>query len=723
MIKSKKKGFTLVELLVTIILLGVIGAIIIYNMTSVSQNSKENEYERFVAKVKSAASVYADTYPDVFNELYVSKAYIYINIEDLVSNGLLDEDLTNPFTNQKIGLDEIIKANLDSTNGALTFEYPLKEKQKETSLVAMSDYVVWGEPYNCMRGLGSYELSLADENGNLIDLKGQDENGVDNLVKYNFECKMPDEFKKVEDFEGLGTRKAGNYDITYTWITESGTKKQATRTLRVLAEAVPTFKMNVSDYDFIEKENYVNTPCQKCGDDNFYLPSLNDDGSWNYLTYEPLIEGTDDATTVYRISKKRNDPESKDWEVITKTPENPEGYINYQENKKPYQADDGDKTYKLEAIITGHYEENYKYRTEGSGRFKEELFIPEKYITSEGNENWTTSKTYKINSDAKEGEPSHQSPVGIDYYEFRLSTSDSLDKKLAIDDKNKFEKNKSAVITEKNIVILNDTTTCLDEVIEYSNIYFRAVNKEGYVGKWTKYGTHITNQLTSLLESNSNGCTNGGSCCLKDNNGCHFTDKVVYVKFADQLFVALQQYKSDKSLLLALDGTTGVKVSPLTLKQGYAEQQTCDMLVWKNYNYYVANDAILKEAKAWANRTIKSSNHLVTPAVPNKGTNTVYTLNKSLLSTYSRAVKADSGFDYWLLDNGKSAFTVYLDQPRKHANESTTAYNAYFFYVSGTTASKQYGGQTAYVKPLIRIKNTNICGGTGSKDAPYIISK
>lgn len=97
----KKRGFTLVELLVTIILLGVIGAIIIYNMTSVSNNSKETEYERFVAKVKSAASVYADTFPEIFNELYVSKAYIYITLEDLVSNGLLDEDLTNPFTNQK----------------------------------------------------------------------------------------------------------------------------------------------------------------------------------------------------------------------------------------------------------------------------------------------------------------------------------------------------------------------------------------------------------------------------------------------------------------------------------------------------------------------------------------------------------------------------------------------------------------------------------------------
>ena len=66
----RKLGFTLVELLVTIILLGVVGAIVIYNMTIVTSTSKEAEYERFVSAVKSAASVYADENPDVFKSLY-----------------------------------------------------------------------------------------------------------------------------------------------------------------------------------------------------------------------------------------------------------------------------------------------------------------------------------------------------------------------------------------------------------------------------------------------------------------------------------------------------------------------------------------------------------------------------------------------------------------------------------------------------------------------------
>lgn len=716
MIKSKKKGFTLVELLVTIILLGVIGAIIIYNMTSVSNNSKENEYERFVAKVKSAASVYADTFPDVFNELYVSKAYIYITVEDLVSNGLLDEDLLNPFTNQKIGLDEIVKANLDSTNGALTFEYPLKEKKEETSLVAMSDYVVWGEPYDCMRGLGSYELSLADENGNLIDLNGQDENGASNLVKYNFECKMPDEFENYNNPEtgvsGLRTTRAGNYDIVYTWITESGTKKQATRTLRVLAKVNPSFKTNVSDYDFsVESDqdnDYVFKKCNNCDANNFYQTTLNSDGTWNYLTYEPLIEGADTSTTTFKISKRTNNPSSKEWVQVT------DGFVSEFPAR---QADDGDKTYKLEVIVSGHYEKNYTYDAEGYGRFKAELIVPESYISSANNTNWSTNKIYSINSDTE----GHQSPVGIKEYEFRLNTANQLDKNLSVINENKFEK--TATITTKNVSVLNNTGTCSDTKLEYSNIYFRAINNDGYVGKWTKYNTHITNQITSILESNSNGCVSSETCCLKTSNGCRFTNKVVYVNFANQEFVALEKYNNDKTILLAKNTDTNVRISPLSVRSGYAEQQTCDGLFYKHYTYYVANDAILRETKRWADSTIGSSKHLVTPAVPGTSSSTAYTLNKSLLSTYSNAVRADVGREYWLLDNGTSAFTVYLDQPHKHGNESTTAYNAYFYYASGTSAYRQYGGQSAYVKPLIRIKEPNICRGTGTKNDPYVVSK
>ena len=99
---KKKNGFTLVELLVTIVLLGVVTTVIIFNVTNISKNSKKTEYERFVASIKSSASVYADMNPEAFQDLYVNKAFIYVTVGNLIDSGLVDEKIKNPYTNEKV---------------------------------------------------------------------------------------------------------------------------------------------------------------------------------------------------------------------------------------------------------------------------------------------------------------------------------------------------------------------------------------------------------------------------------------------------------------------------------------------------------------------------------------------------------------------------------------------------------------------------------------------
>ena len=173
-------------------------------------------------------------------------------------------------------------------------------------------------------------------------------------------------------------------------------------------------------------------------------------------------------------------------------------------------------------------------------------------------------------------------------------------------------------------------------------------------------------------------------------------------------------------MLFALDWVTGVLVSPLSVQRGYAEQQTCDGLFYKHYTFNVANDEILKEANRWASQVFGNSGKLLTPAIPGGASRTAYTLNKSLLQRYSNAVYASP--EYWLLDSGSENFTVYLDQPHKHGNESTTATNAYFFYASGVSSHKQYGGQRSYVKPLVRATNVNVCSGDGTRNNPYVLA-
>ncbi|MCH5167893.1 MAG: prepilin-type N-terminal cleavage/methylation domain-containing protein [Erysipelotrichales bacterium] len=727
--KNAKKGFTLIELLITIILLGIIGGIVIYNMSNISTTSKEKEYDNFIAKVKSAASVYADMYPAAFNELYISRAYIYITTGDLISNGLLKDDLVNPYTSERIGAEELIKASLDSTNGSVTFEYPLGEVKQEESLVALNDYVVYGEPYDCMRGIGSYELALSDEEGNLIDLSGI-VNGVSNIEKYNFTCTMPEGFIDAskdlnatptgedmrtcgsESCSGLSTTVPGNYEIVYNWITEAGVKKQATRTLRVLAKAVPTFKMSAADYDFettnnpsddkFAKNTNGNLTCSNCDAQNFYQTKLTskNNNTWDVLTYQPYVEGADTSTTSFRIRKRVNNPTPGNYVDVT------DGFIN--DFNFTQQVDDGDKTYELTVKVTGHYNKNYTYQAVGYGRFKAELVVPEEYISATNMKNnntvWSTNNTYLLDSD----ESGKQSPVGIQSYEFKLSNED-LDKSLGVEQSNLF--NKVAKITQKPLTVL-DGVSCIDSKSEYTYVYFRAKNNDGYVGAWVRYSAKLTNSVSKILEEYAN---NGGAC--KSVSGeCYFTSKQVYIKLKNQLFNVLSRYK-DNTVLLTLDKNTGVAVDPLSLRKGYAEQQTCDGLFYKHYDYYVANDAIMNEVKRWANAYFSNYKKILTPAIPG-GTSTVATTYTSaLFSKYQAAAVGKP--EYWLLDQGSTKQIVYLDEPRKHGNESTTVYNAYFYYVSNMSVNAQYAGKSSYVKPIARFKDLYICSGDGTASNPY----
>ena len=190
--KNLRKGFTLVEVLVTIVLLGIVGTIVIYNVANISQTSKESDYERYVATVVSAANVYADNNPDAFNQLYRDRAYLYIRTGDLIADGLLDEELVNPMTSERIGKNELVKANLDSSTGAVAFVYPVEENKEESYLVSVDEYIVWGEPYDCMQGAGTYMLALANEDGSMIHL-----NDPETIKKYNFSCKFPSEWKEL----------------------------------------------------------------------------------------------------------------------------------------------------------------------------------------------------------------------------------------------------------------------------------------------------------------------------------------------------------------------------------------------------------------------------------------------------------------------------------------------------------------------------------------------
>ncbi|MCX4365737.1 MAG: type II secretion system protein [Bacilli bacterium] len=712
--RLKKQGFTLVELLVTIVLLGIVAAIVIYNMTNVSNDTKETDYERYIAAVKSAADVYATNNPEAFNDLYVSKAYVYLTVGDLVKAGLLDENLKNPYTNENIGFDEKIKANLDTTSGNIKFDYPLDKQEEETFLVTISDYVVWGEGYDCMQGAGSYQLSLSDEEGNLIMLDSQEA-----IDKYNFKCNMPKDFNPKE---------AGNYEVDYSWITESGTKKSAIRTLRVLPQVVPTLRTN---YDYNLEESPWFTPGLL---GNGETQDENCPTGWRCLTYTPYIEGADPESTTLKITKVGNNPKTNEQNVTN-------GFISTYET---YRVDDGDKTYKIQSTVKGHYDKNYSYTAEGSERIRMKLVIPPSYITPES-KNWVTQNKFSIKDT--------YSPVGLQRYEFKLlPKGERPNNNLEMNQTNVF--NRTGNPTNKVVNLL--TGTCTNRELTYPTIVFRPINNEGFVGDWTEVDANLTNNVSSLISSTSNGCTSPSQCCYKSGDSCYYNEKVMHVNYGNQNFVVLEKLPNNE-MIAASSSTNNTPFSPNELTQGKFSINVCDGTFTAHFDYAspslqriilegtkYADSMLPKNYKnvlvnrQWAvdeaSHNVSDANCIIWSGQKKCGTITTshnnviqpYTsyvgnVNSAMIERYRNALYDTR--PYWGTKTyGFNKFEAVSD-PGTHTGEGTNVWNAYFYaYIRGQE-TQAYSGSNAYIKPVVQFRNNIVaCRGNGTSANPYVIA-
>lgn len=669
--KFNKRGFTLVELLVTIVLLGIVATIIIFNMTNVSNQTKESDYEKFVAGVKSAASVYADTNPDVFNDLYVNRAYLYITIKDLVTNGLYDADTINPYTEERVGFDEIIKANLDSSSGQVTFTYPMTEKEEESFLVALSDYIVWGEPYttdDCWYGAGTYQFALSDEEGNLIDISSESVR-----KEYSMTCELPADFDKTKD---------GIYKITYNWLSKSGTKKSAQREIRVMPKVIPTFKTNY-EYDFERAETDMNY---------WYTPKYNNSSKqWETLTFTPYIEQSDENTT-FTITKR----------TLLPTPSSSEVTIaNNEKIFKDYAVDDGSKEYTIKTTITGHHHKDYSYPATGSVKMRSKLIIPPTFITG-GSSKWATTRTFTVRET--------YSPVGVVKYEYRLMTSsDSINNASAVNNSNTFNKNSEYT----NYPVSLAGIACTNAALMYDSIAFRAINRDGYVGDWTVIdNAYITNQLDLVIRTDCAECT-GTSCVSQTNGQCYFTSKAKYVRYGSQLFVILERF-SDGSLLVALDGVYD-NISPISMLKGEQTVQTCNGTYTARYEYASASLSVIREAaQRFLNLLPRNYNNYISFYNWPYGTAFVGNIDLAMYEKYGRAL--DSSSPYWTTSTKSESFQS------KVPWGAATAWNTYFYYIGGGTSQVGYAGMKAPIKPLLKMRTVYACGGTGTASDPYVIA-
>ena len=717
-----KKGFTLVELLVTIILLGVVATVIIFNVTNVSKNSKKTEYERFVASIKSSASLYADMNPEAFQDLYVNKSFIYITVGDLINSGLVDEKIKNPYTGENAGNDELIKVSLDTTSEALTFEYPIdksKDTKQEVFMVAINDYVVWGEPYDCMQGIGSYKLALSDEEGNLIT----DVNKLTN--QYHLACSMPSDFDKENDGR-FSTKNSGTYDVTYTWITESGIKKSYTRKLKVNPKVKPTFKTY-----FKGEEIYTDFEDLTKGKDIITPEYNSSENKWYYLTYKPYVEGADTETVKFNIKAQAIKPDVKDAFYVVGSDNN----LVQLDDTTTYDAYDGEVQYTLYTKVTGHYDKNYTYDAEGKANMRQELVVPEEYIyeidgknahvLNKDNQLWTTDKTFRIQDKIGTNNTPIHSKFGIKSFEYRLVEDTEEPNKEDASIENYVFGKVSDNESNRKVDIRLPSETC-GKNMRRTYIYFRAINSNGYVGKWTKIYGYLTNQVDLLVLTNSKiggtnktTCTDCNSCCkAAGNNDCYYCNQKSFLKINNHTFIILERDK-DGFIKAALNETSGKCVAGSKREHRTWGIQTCDGYFTGTYEQVTATQSvivgesedILADIPPEYLQNFQLEGNSVNVGAP---TLSDYDKYRQALST----INANVGV--WTITRFTTIGHSTVSKPYNHGN-STSYTNSYYYVKTGSKTSTSYYGECHYVIPIIYLKPIYSCTGDGTKENPYII--
>jgi prepilin-type N-terminal cleavage/methylation domain-containing protein len=743
--RRNSKGFTLVELLVTVVLLGVVATIVVVNMTGISKQGQDREYEAFRQAVISAATAYSASNEDVFANLYIDKAYMYITTGDIIGSGYLDESLVNPMTKERIGKDEKIKAVLDTSSGALKFEYPAENSETEQFLVALDDYVINGEPYDCMNGIGSYKLALSDENGNMIT-------DVDKLLnEYGFSCEYDSSWQVWDDnkwYQNHGqyvvkgtnsigdkdgnikyTNEAGSYHITYKFISDSGFAKEFKRTVNVLEKFEPGIELktvtaastgngskptiNSTTYDAGVKYEAIESSNEDGVVYRLYTPKVASDcNTWTFLAFKPTLTGADTSKSSYSI--KRNTTGTGNYQV--KSPGAATSVYDGNDFNKIYVVDDGEVAYTITTTTSGHYFGNYKLTTTNKITTKQDIILPSCKVSGQ-NTTYDTTKTFGL-SDT-------YSPIGIKSYEYAVPS----DPGRTASPQGNHLINRTGTTTNYTYTLLTGDTngSCALNTLTYNTIFFRAINNEGYYGSWQPVNLYATNDLYTLLNANrgsscTNSCQAGGTSGSLGALDCFYCNKVKYVNYNGILFNIAGRTPSE---VIIADNTPLVSLSGTSVtRYGTWGTQTCDGYFSTGFYYtqpvfsQLLNGVGSVDSKIFACGANAYSNIFSYRLIGTGNQGTYYGYSAIPTSSDVNLFRNALNGQYWISQSGQGgAFTICV-----HGSWCTSKGN-YYFMVANGPSSFQYSGGTSNLKTMHLIKKGVVCSGNGSASSPYVISK
>lgn len=226
----KKKGFTLIEMIATVVILSIISIVIVLGISSVKEKENEKKWNNTVNRITSATDVYLEKNNTIKDEIYNTGIIKYISVSEIADAGLLDEkELIDPrdeksIFNKEDGYTEV-KVYLNNNN-SLEIEYPSKTS-KYIIFDSKTIYAYLGETIDCLKGINVYDESNTKVSTNIIDnikVKGDIYKVVNNEVTFD---------------------EMGEYDLVYS-ISENTYNRK-----------VKVLKVEDAHYDTIGEYQYV----------------------------------------------------------------------------------------------------------------------------------------------------------------------------------------------------------------------------------------------------------------------------------------------------------------------------------------------------------------------------------------------------------------------------------------------------------------------------------
>ncbi len=166
---KKKNGFTLIELIITIVLILVVILMFSNSMEGINVAQTSKSYERMVNKINVASSSLVSSKIDYSNELQFGRGFVKIRVGELIESGYLDKNLVDPRNDEPIDREQLALITL-KCDGEMAYKFPVEETDNDTFFLETTPIITNSMPDNVYQNINSMGLRLISESGQTFNL-------------------------------------------------------------------------------------------------------------------------------------------------------------------------------------------------------------------------------------------------------------------------------------------------------------------------------------------------------------------------------------------------------------------------------------------------------------------------------------------------------------------------------------------------------------------------